>query len=90
MSKYINYLSHPETLADFMAYAMMQVVAEYDARNEVIPRHSFQNGKLQTDSDELRVIYRENLKGALRAMQYLDIVQANKKRQAEQQGNPDT
>lgn len=90
MSSITEYFHKPENQEAFKQYALARLVAEYDARGEVIPRHSFIYGKLQTDCLELRIKYREMLHGAEFLAAFLDVVKSNKEREkaAQQQTNP--
>ncbi|ENV00432.1 hypothetical protein F969_00664 [Acinetobacter variabilis] len=89
MSSFSEYFSKPRTQEDFKHFLIAKLIQQYDARGEQIPRFSLNNGKLDTDSQELRLQYRYMLQGAQVFADLLDQVNDQKKRQeaaaAEQQ-----
>lgn len=88
MSKYTDYFCSGKTQAEFTQYLIARLIAEYDQRGEVIPRHSFVNGKLQTDCPELRLRYRQALDGILIFTNFLDIVTAKNSNKEPPPSNP--
>lgn len=85
--KFIEYFAQPQTRYDFGQFALALLIREYDERGEVMPRYTFNQGKLQTDCSELRLKYRELVNGAGMFAKFLDAVQANKQAQQQAQAN---
>jgi len=81
--KFTEYFNQPQTRFDYGQFAIAVLIRRYDERGEVMPRYTFNQGKLQTDCSELRLHYRQLIDGAGMFAMFLDAVQANK--QAQQQ-----
>lgn len=61
----------------FRAYVIHKLTERYHAKGEEIPRYTItQDGKLVTESHELRLQYRSALDGALIAASYMDFVKS--------------
>lgn len=84
MSKFAEYLSRPRTQDEFKYYLVGLLIQKYDARGEQIPHYTINNGKLQTESHELRLQYRYMLQGAEAFAVFMDHI-SQMKANAEQQ-----
>lgn len=85
-TKFADYLSNPATIESYKQFLIGRLIAEYAAKGEQMPRYTFKNGKLDTDSQELRLKYRYMLQGIQSVGVFLDYVrnQSNAEQQQQQ------
>lgn len=82
MSNFAEYFSKPGTQDEYKHFVIGMLINQYSEMGEQIPRFSINNGKLETDSQELRLKYRYMLQGAQAFAVLLDQLDARRKQQA--------
>lgn len=88
--RFTTYSQRQETQQDFIHFVIGRLFTEYSEIGEQMPRFSIENGKLQTDSQELRLRYRYILQGASLFAGFLDAVDTRRNQQQDakqKQGN---
>ena len=82
MPNFAEYLAKPTTQDEYKHFLIGMLIHQYAEMGEQIPRFSINNGKLETDSQELRLKYRYMLQGAQAFAVLLDQLDARRKQQA--------
>lgn len=85
LTKFADYFSNPVIIEEYKNFLIGRLIAEYAERGEQMPRFNFNNGKLDTDSQELRLKYRYMLQGVQSVAVFLDHARNQKQAAAEQQ-----
>lgn len=91
MADFVEYFSRPKTQEEYKHLLLVRLIQKYSERGEGIPKFNLNNGKLETENQELRLQYRYMLQGAEVFAALLDHVDDRRKQQqaiAAEQQNP--